>query len=135
MHAFAVEHDTALRFSTLPDVSEVGFGVFCIDQLEPFQFSASVAWTPPGEPAWSVVNDPTAVHAAAAVQDTPLSVPPCPMDGPGGLAVVWRIHLLSPQRSANVRGSPLLTSLRGPTAVQARDETHETPLNSTGEST
>jgi hypothetical protein len=61
---------------------------------------------------------PTAVHADADVQDTPLKKPlPC-----GGLGVAWIIHLTPSHRSASV------PPLKDPTAVQAEGEVHDTAL-------
>ena len=62
---------------------------------------------------------PTAMHADADVQDTPLNKPwPC-----GGLGVAWMRHLAPFHRSAKV------PALEAPTAVQARAEVQDTPFS------
>jgi hypothetical protein len=80
--------------------------------LVPFHPSARV-------PAFEV---PTAVQAAADVQDTPFKKPPpC-----GGLGVFWMVHLVPFHRSAPVRGTPAVVVL-APTAVHAEDDVQATP--------
>lgn len=65
---------------------------------------------------------PTAMHAEAPGQATPISKPPLP---PGTFEVAWSLHLLPSQRSAKVEAAPEL-SKEAPTAVQADDDEHET---------
>jgi hypothetical protein len=83
-------HDTPDRLLL---VAPAGIGTGWIDQLLPFQRSANVS-----VPALSE-NDPTAVQALAAVQDTEdrsLLV------APDGLGVGWMDQVVPFRRSANV---------------------------------
>ncbi len=80
--------------------------------LVPFHWSARVL----------AAELPTAVHADADVQDTPLRKAP-----PGrGLGVGWMVHLVPFHRSARARAVPALVVL-APTAMQAEDELQATP--------
>jgi hypothetical protein len=65
---------------------------------------------------------PTAMHAEAPGQATPISRPPLP---PGTFEVAWRLQLLPSQRSATVENAPEL-SREAPTAVHADEDEHET---------
>jgi hypothetical protein len=65
---------------------------------------------------------PTAVHLAAAVQDTALNE----VIAPAGILTGWTAHALPFHRSATALDEPMLA----PTAVQARADTHETPDSS-----
>jgi hypothetical protein len=58
VHSVALAQDTLARSL---EVAPEGFGVDCVAQVVPFQPAASV------DPLF----DPTAAHAAAALQDTP----------------------------------------------------------------
>jgi hypothetical protein len=80
--------------------------------LVPFHRSARV-------PAFDV---PTAVHADADVQDTPLRKPP-PW---GGLGVGWMVHLVPFHRSATGRAAPVVVVL-APTAMQDDADVQATP--------
>jgi hypothetical protein len=110
MHIVAEAHDTPSNWMLSKPL--FGPGVLWIDQLEPFQRSASL------EPNAKVAGPPTAVHAVAAVQDTAPSV------APERLGVVWTVQVLPFQTSAKV----LSCTLSNPTAIQAVAEVHDTPL-------
>jgi hypothetical protein len=109
MHAVEDAHETP--FSTLC-TAWLGLGVDWIDQVVPFQNSASVTMLP------VIVADPTPVQAVGETHETPareLNVAPV---GPGSdcMAQVVPFHT-----SASGLGVP-----RVPTAVQALEEAHET---------
>jgi hypothetical protein len=74
--ADAEAHDTPLK-SVL--VAPAGLGVDWIAQADPFQRSARVRRKPP-----ALVADPTAVHAVAVGQETPLRTL---LDAPDGSSV------------------------------------------------
>ena len=93
-------------------IASAGLGVRWIDQLVPFQRSASVA------PAL----DPSAVHAILDAHDTPTSAPPI------GFGVRWIAQLLPFHRSANVAKVPA-RSVKNPTAAQDLSDGHDTPLS------
>ena len=88
----------------------MSFGVAWMVQVVPFQTSASVRNAPPVE------NWPTASHAVADVQETPLS---WLLVAPDGIGVVWMVQFVPSQRSAS---SPLPVS---PTASHAVADVHE----------
>jgi len=109
VHADADAQDT---LSSSPPPCD-GLGVAWRLQLVPFHRSARVV-------ALGVkgLAAPTAVHADADVQDTPLrKPPPC-----GGLGVAWTVHLVPFQLSARV------PALEAPTAVHADAEVQDTAL-------
>src|SRR6202035_2490116 len=117
VHALAELHDTPL--SALVRAA-FGLGVVWIDQLVPFQPSATVAALAASEP-----EDPTAVHALAELHDTPFITLNC---APFGLGVDWIDQLVPFQRSANVTAAPPLF-VNSPTAVHSLAEVHATPFN------
>jgi len=94
-----------------------GFGVDWIDQLVPFQASASVTLVPELS-----VELPTAVHVLADVHETPEKV----LDAsPAGVGVDWIDQLVPSQASAKVTLGPELSAAL-PTASQEVEEMHET---------
>jgi hypothetical protein len=82
-------------------VASVGFEVVWMDQLVPFQRSASVRWVPV-----LAVKLPTAVQAVADVHETPLS--PLAV-APAGFGVFSIDQVVPFQRSASVRWVPVLS--------------------------
>jgi hypothetical protein len=109
VHADADAQDT---LSSSPPPCD-GLGVAWRLHLVPFHRSARVlAVGVKGSEA------PTAVHADADVQDTPLRKPP----PRAGLRVAWIVHLLPFQLSARV------PALDAPTAVHADADVQETAL-------
>lgn len=110
-------HDTALR---LVSAAAVEVGVVWIDQPTPSHCSASVKRVPE-----RLSDDPTALHAVVDAHDTPdnmLSLTP------GGVGVVWIDQPTPSHRSTNAAPLPAL-STKDPTAVQAVDDVHDTPLS------
>jgi len=87
-------------------------------QFVPFQRSASVSRWLPGGP----LRTPTAVHAFAALHDTPARTGVLPSEG---FATCWRAHAVPSQRSASATWVPSLLTAK-PTAVQALAEVHDT---------
>jgi hypothetical protein len=109
VHADADAQDT---LSSSPPPCD-GFGVAWMLHVVPFHRAASVlAVGPKGSEA------PTAVHADADVQDTPLRKPP----PRAGLGVFCTVHVVPFQLSARV------PALEPPTAVQADAEVQDTAL-------
>jgi hypothetical protein len=107
MHADADVQDTPFR----PPPPCRGLGVVWIRHRAPSHRSARVVAL--GVKAFAA---PTAVHADADVQDTPLKNPrPC-----GGLGVVWMVHRAPSHASASA------PPLKPPVAVQADAEAHDT---------
>ena len=96
-----------------------GFGVGWMDQVVPFQASASV-----DEDA-GLFELPTAVHAVEDVHETPDSELAA---APLGLGVESSIQVVPFQPSARVTGAPVPDESY-PTAVQAVDDVHETALS------
>ena len=94
------------------------FGVVCTDHAKPFQRSASVLprRTPPAPP--------TAVHAFAELQDTPLKNV---SRAPFGSGAVSACQVDPFQRSTKPCRRPP-TCGRNPTATHARGEVHDTPV-------
>jgi hypothetical protein len=90
-----------------------GLGVAWIAHRLPFHRSARVLAV-----GVNGSDAPTAVHADADVQDTPLRKPPPRF----GLAVRWMVHLVPFQLSASV------PALEAPTAVHADAEVQDTAL-------
>ena len=89
-----------------------------MDQVPPFHTSASVFVVAP------VVDWPTAWHAVAEVQETPLS---SLLDAPPGLGVAWMDQLPPAHTSASVSTvAPLVNS---PTASHTVADGHEMPLS------
>ena len=102
-------HEMELRplTTTYRAVGPLGFAGLAVrwtDQPEPFQRSDS------GRKA----RDPTAIHAAALVHETPPRIPP---------PDVWSIDHLLPSK-CSISGPPLLAN---PTAMHSDGDTHETP--------
>ena len=75
-------------------VAPAGFGVFSIDQVVPFQRSASGSGGPGAR-----LMVPTAVHSVGEVHETALSELP---SAPIGLGADWTDQLVPFQRMANV---------------------------------
>jgi hypothetical protein len=118
VQAVADVHDTPLR---TPNVVPVGVGTGWRLHLVPSQRSAKMilGLYLPRE------NSPTSVHAVADVHDTPLRTLNAV---PVGWGVSWRDQLVPFQRSVDAIPKGLF-AFAVPTAVQAVDEVHDTPLS------
>jgi hypothetical protein len=81
------------------DLAPEGPGVVSMDQLVPFQRSASAAVT------FGLKEVPTAMQFVADVQETAARK----LFQPVALGVVWMDQLVPFQRSASVRGGPKTT--------------------------
>ena len=99
----------ATEFSVMNGAALAGLGVAWIRHRAPFHRSARVL---------PLLVFPTAVHAEADAQETPLRKAP-----PAGLGVAWIRHRVPFHRSARVVPSAL-----PPTAVQAESDVQDTPL-------
>ncbi len=97
MQAAVEGQDTPLRVAV---AAPVGLGVVCIDQLDPFQLSASVP--SPMEPMMEL---PTASHKVFEGHDAPLRLLRV---APAGLGEVWSDQLIPFQLSASVTWVPEL---------------------------
>src|SRR5215469_10572352 len=115
VHAFAAVQETLVSWANVP----VGLGVAWIDQLLPFHTSARVA------KLGLVVEPPTASHALADVQETPLS--PL-LFAPLGFWVGWMDQLLPFHTSASVCVVEL--GVAWPTASHELADVHEMLLSS-----
>src|SRR6516165_2157256 len=112
MHAVAAVQETPSRWLMFPAALEV----VCAVQPVPFQASASVTLVVP------VLEEPTASHAVAEMQETPES----PLEAwPAGFWVAWMVQVLPFQTSASVWN--VLPVENWPTASHAVAEVHETP--------
>jgi len=115
VHALAAEHETAAReFSFAPGT----LGVAWMDHADPFHASARVRDAPDG-----MLDNPTAVHAFGAAQETPNRTPGW---WPVGLGVGWMDQADPFQCSARVIWAPV-RAMKSPTAVQDRVSGQEMP--------
>ena len=114
VQAFADTHDTAIK--PLP----LAPGVDSIDYAEPSH--RSTRGTPPAVSE----TPPTAVHALAAVHDTP-SKADC--EAPPGSGTGTTDHDDPSHHSANANSTPLSNTL--PTAIHALADTHDTLTRAT----
>jgi hypothetical protein len=105
-------------------VAPTGFGGSWIDQVEPFHASASAKVSVP------LLYEPTAMHAVDDVHATWLS---CEVVAPPGFGVVWTDQLEPSHVSASV--TVLVPSKYEPTAMQAVEDVHDTPLSDSGRPT
>ena len=122
MHAAAALQDTAAHRVPIDRPTP---GVAWARQPVPFHCSASdPVLPPPPLAALLILVAPTAVHAAAAEQDTARNSPPVDP----GAGVARTLQVLPFQASASSAVAPLRVP-ELPVAVQAAGELHDTPLN------
>ena len=140
VHEAADWHDTPARRSR-PSEVPAGLGVGWMDHVVPFHASASVAASGAPEPtaaargqdrpgvrgagtARALDGGPTAVHAAAALHETPyrrLTM------APGGLGAARTFQVLPSHACASVTTSSVLVLSSFPTAMQAVAAVQDTP--------